>query len=110
MRANQQYYANVLLKLNVKQGGVNSIPDPRSVSFITDPAHPTIVLGADAIHPAPGTSDRPSFTAVVGSVDSNNAKYVATMLAQETRKEIIQDLQSMVAVKNPNYVCCSMFG
>ncbi|VDC01533.1 unnamed protein product [Peniophora sp. CBMAI 1063] len=95
MKANQQYYANVLLKLNVKQGGVNSVPDARSISFITDPANPTIVFGADAIHPAPGTSDRPSFTALVGSVDSNAAKYVATMRAQETRKEIIQDLESM---------------
>ncbi|KZV61782.1 Piwi-domain-containing protein [Peniophora sp. CONT] len=99
MRANEQYYANVLLKLNVKQGGVNSIPDPRSVSFITDPANPTIIFGADAIHPAPGTSDRPSFTALVGNVDSSASKYVATMRAQETRKEIIQDLEAMVTVK-----------
>lgn len=71
---------------------------PTGCLFHHRPRHPTIIFGADAIHPAPGTSDRPSFTALVGNVDSGAAKYVATMRAQETRKEIIQDLQSMVTV------------
>ena len=33
--------------------------------------------GADVIHPAPGSDGRPSFTALVGNVDSDTAKYVA---------------------------------
>ena len=73
-RAKQQYYANVLLKLNPKMGGINTVPEPRSVSFLTDPAHPTLVLGADVVHPAPGSDGRPSFSAVVGNVDSDSAK------------------------------------
>lgn len=56
-------------RINVKLGGINCIPDPRSVSFLTEPQNPTIVmgksprhdpctlssliLGCDIIHPAP---------------------------------------------------------
>jgi hypothetical protein len=32
-------------RINVKLGGINSIPEPSSVSFLTDPRNPTIVLG-----------------------------------------------------------------
>ncbi|PPQ91938.1 hypothetical protein CVT25_000981 [Psilocybe cyanescens] len=97
-RAKQQYWANVLLKVNVKLGGINVIPDRShpSVAALTDPLNPTIVMGADVIHPAPGSTDRPSFTALVGSVDSNSAKYVATTRVQTGRQEIIDDLQAMV--------------
>lgn len=65
-RAKPQYYANVSLKyvrefiflsvakllnycyidrINVKLGGINTIPDPSSVSVLTDPHNPTIVMG-----------------------------------------------------------------
>ncbi|KAH9483501.1 Protein argonaute-2 [Psilocybe cubensis] len=96
-RAKSQYWANVLLKVNVKLGGINVIPDPGhpSVAAITDPHNPTIVMGADVIHPSPGSNDRPSFTALVGSVDSNAAKYVPTTRVQTGRQEIIEDLEDM---------------
>ncbi|KAF8138405.1 argonaute-like protein [Boletus edulis] len=94
-RAKAQYYANVCLKMNVKLGGINTIPDPQSVTVLTDPRNPTIVMGADAIHPPPGATGRPSFTALVGNVDSNSAKYVATSHVQGSREEIIQDLKEM---------------
>ncbi|TFY78817.1 hypothetical protein EWM64_g5198 [Hericium alpestre] len=94
-KAKPQYYANVTLKLNVKLGGINTIPDPKSVSVLTDPNNPTIVMGADVIHPAPGSDGRPSFTALVGNVDSDTAKYIATIKAQTSRQEIIADLESM---------------
>jgi eukaryotic translation initiation factor 2C len=94
-RAKAQYYANVCLKMNVKLGGINTIPDPQSVTVLTDPRNPTIVMGADVIHPAPGSDGRPSFTALVGNVDSDTAKYVATSRVQGSRVEIIQDLKEM---------------
>lgn len=94
-RAKPQYYANVCLKVNVKLGGINTIPDPQSVSVLTDPRNPTIVMGADVIHPAPGSDGRPSFTALVGNVDSDTAKYIATSRVQASRVEIIEDLQDM---------------
>lgn len=52
-QAKPQYFANVCLKINVKLGGINTIPDPRSVAFLTDPQNPTMVMGCDTIHPAP---------------------------------------------------------
>ncbi|KAI6105779.1 argonaute-like protein [Pisolithus sp. B1] len=94
-RAKPQYYANVCLKINVKLGGINTIPDPQSVSILTDPRNPTIVMGADVIHPAPGSEGRPSFTALVGNVDSDTAKYIATCRVQTSRQEIIEDLGEM---------------
>ncbi|TEB24718.1 hypothetical protein FA13DRAFT_1907530, partial [Coprinellus micaceus] len=103
-RANAQYWANVLLKVNVKLGGVNSIPDPALASSLADPAIPTIVMGADVIHPAPGADGRPSFTALVSSVDRHCAKYIATDRVQEGRREIISDLKEMAVHCLNNYV------
>ncbi|KAK0472793.1 ribonuclease H-like domain-containing protein [Armillaria novae-zelandiae] len=64
--AKAQYWANVALKINAKLGGVNVIPDPSSAPIISDPKQPTIVMGADVMHPAPG-SQTPSYAAVGGS-------------------------------------------
>lgn len=47
------------------------------------------------IHPAPGADGRPSFTALVGNVDSDTAKYVANCRVQTSRQEMIDDLQDM---------------
>lgn len=54
--------------------------------------------GADVIHPAPGSDGRPSFTALVGNVDSDTAKYVSSIKVQASREEIILDLQEMAKV------------
>ncbi|RDB22690.1 Protein argonaute-2 [Hypsizygus marmoreus] len=93
--AKPQYYANVSLKINVKLGGINTVPDPSSVSVLTDPHNPTIVMGADVIHPAPGSDGRPSFTALVANVDSDTAKYIACSRVQTSRQEMIEDLEEM---------------
>jgi eukaryotic translation initiation factor 2C len=34
-----------LLRINVKLGGINLIPDPQDASFLTDPVNPTMVMG-----------------------------------------------------------------
>ncbi|CAK5272548.1 unnamed protein product [Mycena citricolor] len=91
-----QYWANVALKINVKMDGINVIPDPAASAFLSDPRNPTAVIGFDVMHPAPGSTDRPSFTAAVSSVDSNAAKYVAVQGVQESRKELIDGLDRMV--------------
>lgn len=52
------------------------------------------------MHPAPGSDGRPSFTAVVGNVDSDTAKYVATIDVQASREEIILSMQRMVKVSS----------
>ncbi|KAH6915370.1 argonaute-like protein [Coprinopsis sp. MPI-PUGE-AT-0042] len=92
---NPQYFANVALKLNVKLGGINVIPDPGSFRTLLDTTDRTMVMGADVIHPSPGSEGRPSFTAVVANIDKNIAKYVADISVQEARQEIIVDLKDM---------------
>ncbi|KAJ7216364.1 argonaute-like protein [Mycena pura] len=94
-RATVQFWANVALKVNVKMGGINVITDPSQVPLLSDPHNPIVVLGADVMHPGAGTNGRPSYAAVVSSVDSNAAYYIATHRVQESRQELISDLQSM---------------
>lgn len=68
MRAKPQYFANVSLKyfhllslrvlshmcnhyrINVKLGGINTIPDPSSVAVLTDPIYPTVVMGMHLVY------------------------------------------------------------
>ncbi|KAJ7879560.1 argonaute-like protein [Mycena olivaceomarginata] len=95
--ASSQYFANVCLKINVKLGGINTIPgaifyiaSDRMFNVLTDPHNPTIV-----IHPAPGSDGRPSFTALVANVDSDTAKYIATSRVQTSRQEMIDELEPM---------------
>ncbi|KAG9122738.1 hypothetical protein FRC07_000750 [Ceratobasidium sp. 392] len=95
-KGNMQFFGNVCLKINSKLGGINTVlaPSPES-SFLSDVANPTLVLGADVSHPAGHTEGRPSFSALVGSVDSNASKYVATHRVQRSRVEGILDLEEM---------------
>ena len=59
----------------------------------------TRVLGADAVHPAPGAGDKPSYTALASSVDSMLAKYIASNGIQGGGREMINDLQAMSKVR-----------
>ncbi|KAJ8540117.1 hypothetical protein K7X08_026506 [Anisodus acutangulus] len=67
-RVNDQYITNVLLKINAKLGGLNSMltvehsPSIHMVSKV-----PTIILGMDMSHGSPGQSDDLSIVAVVSS-------------------------------------------
>ncbi|KAG8699743.1 hypothetical protein FRC09_006408 [Ceratobasidium sp. 395] len=95
-KGSMQFFGNVCLKINLKLGGTNSVlATSPELSFLSDPANPTLVLGADVSHPAGHTDGRPSFSALVGSVDSNASKYVATHRVQKSRAEGILDLEEM---------------
>ncbi|CAG8640857.1 6105_t:CDS:10, partial [Ambispora gerdemannii] len=94
MQAKKQYCANVCLKMNVKLGGYNVHLLPNQVSFISE--KPTIIMGADVTHPAPGSIGRPSIAAVCGSLDPKATKYSAAIRVQAGRTEIIADLANMV--------------
>lgn len=103
----------------MKLGGINVIPDPRDVPFLTDPANPTIIMGTlltvwtrlqplilfsggDMSHPPPGSrrgpGGYPSYTSLVGSINSNGTKYVSTMGVQDSLQELIEDLENMCMV------------
>lgn len=58
-----------------------------------------ICLGADITHPPPGSTDRPSFASVVGSVDNKGGKYVSRIRVQPHLRELIDDMKNMCVVR-----------
>ena len=87
-----------LLRVNVKLGGVNAVPEARSVPMLSDPQNPAIIIGADVIHPAPGVENKPSFTSMVANIDPTYSRYIAISKVQKSRQEIIDDTEEMVKV------------
>ena len=105
----------------MKLGGINVIPDPRDVPWLTDPANPTIIMGTpltvyrmttvthlllsggDMSHPPPGSPrgpwGYPSYTSLVGSINNTGTKYVSTMGVQDSLLELIEDLEDMCIVR-----------
>lgn len=82
----------------MKLGGVNTVPDAKSVPFLSDRFNPAIVIGADVIHPSPGVENKPSFTSMVANIDPMFSRYVAISKVQKSRQEIIDDAEEMVKV------------
>ncbi|CAL5342360.1 unnamed protein product [Camellia sinensis] len=65
-KINDHYLTNVLLKINTKLGGTNSllaIEHSSRIPLIKDT--PTMILGMDVSHGSPGRSDIPSIAAVL---------------------------------------------
>jgi len=94
LKASPQFACNLLLKINKKLGGVNSNLTPQFNS-LHKLGGPTIVLGADVTHAAPG-SPQPSLASLVSSMDLEAADYCAQGRAQDNHVEMIADLQAMV--------------
>ncbi|XWS28642.1 hypothetical protein CRYUN_Cryun25bG0088500 [Craigia yunnanensis] len=97
-RFSNQYFVNLALKINVKVGGRNTVLDDaiqRKIPPVFD--FPTIIFGADVIHPQPGKDSSSSIAAVVASMDwPEVTKYRGIVSAQPHREEIIQDLYKTV--------------
>ncbi|XP_074358514.1 protein argonaute 16-like [Apium graveolens] len=94
MKLNDQYLTNVLLKINSKLGGINSLLEIEADScmpVINDT--PTMILGMDVSHGSPGQSDVPSITAVVGSHTwPLISRYSAAVRIQSSKVEMIEGL------------------
>lgn len=57
-KANEQFIGNLMMKINAKHGGINNIvKNPDGKQFLIKP---TIIIGADVTHPAPGDNSKPS--------------------------------------------------
>jgi len=97
-----QYFANVALKMNMKMGGVNHrLEDapgaPPTVKWLKDPRNPTMLVGMDVTHPSPGSiKGTPSVAAVVATIDDNFAQLPASLKIQQTKKEMITELEVMM--------------
>lgn len=92
-RPNKQYLANVCLKVNAKLGGINQVLGENHLPFLRQ--IPTIVLGADVSHPAPG-SRAASVTGLVASLSPDLSRFFAISSTQEARVEIIDQMENMV--------------
>ena len=92
-KCSPQYIANILLKVNAKLGGRNSVlaganPLPKVADV------PTIVFGADVTHPGAMERAQPSIAAVTASMDRHCAKHFGLLRKQGARQEIIEDLET----------------
>jgi len=96
MATNPQYSAGVLLKTNLKLGGRNVIPAVETgEGAALMQAMPTVVFGIDVNHAAPG-SDKPSYTAVVATMDMYCSDYFTTIGKQDAKKEILENFEQAV--------------
>ncbi|XP_062027323.1 protein argonaute 1-like isoform X2 [Rosa rugosa] len=93
-KMDKQYLANIVLKINVKVGGRNTVlvdAISRRIPLVSN--RPTIIFGAGMTHPHPGENSSPSIAAVVASQDwPEITKYAGLVCAQAHRQELIQDL------------------
>ncbi|PON87801.1 Exonuclease/helicase-like [Trema orientale] len=98
-KVNDQYLTNVLLKINSKLGGINSllaIEEPSRVPVVKD--NPTMILGMDVSHGSPGRSDLPSIAAVVSSRNwPCISRYRASVRTQSPKVEMIDALYKPLA-------------
>ncbi|CAL5096638.1 unnamed protein product [Urochloa decumbens] len=94
MRVNDPYLLNLLMKINAKLGGLNSLLQIETSLAIPHVSKvPTIILGMDVSHGHPGQSDRPSIAAVVSSRHwPQISKYRASVHTQSPRLEMMSSL------------------
>ncbi|KAJ3321941.1 hypothetical protein HDU76_013990 [Blyttiomyces sp. JEL0837] len=90
------YSQNLALKINAKLGGVNSYIDPvNELGGLGASGIPTMLMGADVTHPQHGAADPSSIAAVVGTVDDRYCEYRSSIRVQNSRREILSDLEGM---------------
>ena len=83
-RGQDQYFANVALKANIKLGGINHLLAPESMRWLTEKK--TMLVGIDVTHPSPTSlKGTPSIVAVVASVDDKFVHFPAGLALQRNR-------------------------
>ncbi|CAJ1961004.1 unnamed protein product [Sphenostylis stenocarpa] len=89
-----QYITNVLLKINLKFGGVNtnlSMEHEKKIPIVS--AKPTLILGMHVSHGSPVGLNVPSIAAVVSSrCWPQITRYRAAVRAQSAKNQLIQSL------------------
>ncbi|KAK7023907.1 Argonaute-like protein [Favolaschia claudopus] len=93
LRANNQYWMNVAIKLNARLGGQYASPQTFVLSELQKA--PFMICGADVAHPGPGSS-KPSIASLVFSHDTEASSYIAYSQVQHPRLEIIAGLKEMM--------------
>lgn len=85
MKNSGQYHSNVLMKFNAKLGGTTCRVALKTAGHFS---RPTMIIGADVSHAAPGVS-APSYAAVTVSMDKAAARYNAGVQTNGHRVEMI---------------------
>ncbi|KAF5700184.1 putative argonaute like post-transcriptional silencing QDE-2 [Fusarium mundagurra] len=94
-RGRDQYMANVALKFNLKLGGINQMVENKNLGIIDQ--NKTMIVGIDVTHPSPGSSSNaPSVSAMVASIDKFLGQWPATLRIQRARQENVDDLTEML--------------
>lgn len=92
---NEQYFANVGLKFNLKRGGINHVLDQPRLGLISE--NKTMVVGIDVTHPSPDSaSTAPSVAGMVASIDKWLGQWPAELRIQAARQERVADLDGML--------------
>ena len=90
-----QYLANIALKFNLKRGGLNQQIPADKMGLLADGK--TMVMGIDVTHPSPGSQENaPSVASVVASIDKRCGQWPGSVRAQESRKEMVSNLDTMI--------------
>jgi hypothetical protein len=92
---NDQYLANICLKVNLKLGGVNQMLENDELGIIS--SGKTMIVGVDVTHPSPGSATHaPSVAAMVASVDKKLGQWPAEIRIQASRQEMVAALDTML--------------
>ena len=95
INSNDQYNANVGLKINLKLGGANQSLQRSDLGLISEGK--TMLVGIDVTHPSPGSANSaPSVAGIVASVDANLAQWPAEIRVQSARQEMVADLETLL--------------
>uniref|UniRef100_A0A1L8DX88 Putative germ-line stem cell division protein hiwi/piwi n=1 Tax=Nyssomyia neivai TaxID=330878 RepID=A0A1L8DX88_9DIPT len=96
-RNDQATLTNILLKMNSKLNGLNHrilSQGKMKLGVLKDGNF--IVVGADVTHPSPDQRDIPSIVGVAASYDEDGFRYKSMWRIQEPKKEMINDLATII--------------
>ena len=93
LRGSPQYFGNVLLKVNLKLGGVNQLVESDSMELINEGK--TMVVGIDVTHPG-NIPEAPSIAAMVASRETDLAQWPVEFHIQKPRQEKVDKIGSML--------------
>lgn len=104
--ANDQYSANVGLKINLKLGGSNQSLQKSDLGFFAEGR--TMLVGIDVTHPSPGSArSAPSIAGIVASVDGALAQWPAEIRIQAARQEMVADLDVLLQSRLRHWARCN---
>lgn len=90
-----QKFANVGLKFNLKLGGINQLVDSKGLDIINKDK--SRVVGVDVTHPSSSSApNAPSVAGMVASVDRWLGQWPAYLRIQDSRNEMVSELDSML--------------